>query len=101
MPLDLSQPALHIIPQSDPFHLLQYPAETSVPASIFINPEYKFVSAIKTPEEVSIVVSTSTAKGKTLRGIDELGEAKESDGPWKALRVRGPMELSTTAVMLV
>lgn len=94
MPLDLSHPALHILPQSDPFHLLQYPANTVVPSSIFTNTKYTFASVIKTPEEVSIVVSVARNDNEALRGIEELGEAQEGDGPWKALRVRGPMELS-------
>jgi hypothetical protein len=90
--LDLTNRALHIIPQQTPFHLLQYPPETEIPSSIFNNPAYSFASIIKTPEEISVVVShDSTEK---LLAVDGLGQAQESDGPWLALRVRGPMELS-------
>ena len=95
MSLDLSNPALHILPQSTPFHLLQYPHETEIPNSVFTNPDYAFASVIKTPEEVSIVVSCATSDDGSLKKIEGLGPAKEHDGPWKALRVRGPMELST------
>jgi hypothetical protein len=94
MPLDLSHKALHIRPQPDPFHLLQYSSETQVPASIFTNPAYSFTSIIKTPDEISVVVSCRTPGDGKLTSIDGLGEAQESDGPWLALRVRGPMELS-------
>jgi hypothetical protein len=94
MPLDLSHPALHILPQSTPFHLLQYPPDVQIPNALFINPDYAFTSVIKTPEEVSIVVSCSTTDNTPLREVDGMGLAIESDGPWKALRVRGPMELS-------
>lgn len=93
MPLDLDHPALHVLPQSKPFHLLQYPADIEIPASVFTNPKYTFASVIKTSDEVSIVVSCDS--NEALREVDGLGPAKEVDGPWKALRVRGPMELST------
>lgn len=94
MPLDLSDQALHILPQPTPYHLLQYPPETQIPLSLFTNPTYAFASVIKTPEEISVVVSSSTEDASKLTTIDGLGEARESDGPWVALRVQGPMELS-------
>lgn len=90
--LDLSNKALHILPQSTPFHLLQYPAGTRIPESIFTNSAYTFASIIKTPDEISVVISYQSEE--KLTALEELGEAKESDGPWLALRVRGPMELS-------
>jgi len=90
--LDLSHKALHILPQSDQFHLLQYPAGTKIPGSIFTNPAYTFASIIKTPDEISVVVSFKSQE--KLTALKELGEATECDGPWLALRVRGPMELS-------
>jgi len=96
--LDLSNKALHILPQPTPFHLLQYPAGTKIPESIFTNPAYAFASIIKTPDEMSIVVSCNTEE--KLSALEELGEAQESDGPWLALRVRGPMELSASLITL-
>jgi hypothetical protein len=96
MPLDLSNKALHILAQPTPFHLLQYPSDSQVPSTIFTNPAYTFASVIKTPEEISIVVSAHTKDETKLTKIDGMGEANESDGPWAALRVRGPMELSTS-----
>jgi hypothetical protein len=90
--LDLTNKALHILPQQTPFHLLQYPPETEIPSSIFNNPALSFASIIKTPEEISVVVSYESKE--KLTSIQDLGEAQESDGPWLALRVRGPMELS-------
>ena len=93
MPLDLSHPALHILPQATPFHLLQYPPSTPIPNTIFTNPRYSFTSVIKTPDEVSVVVSCLTDDNAPLREVEGMGLAKEN-GPWKALRVRGPMELS-------
>lgn len=90
--LDLSNKALHILPQVIPYHLLQYPAGTKIPDSIFTNPAYSFASIIKTPDEISVVVSFESEE--KLTALEELGEARESDGPWLALRVRGPMELS-------
>lgn len=94
MPLDLNHPALHILPQPTPFHLLQYPPNTSIPSSLYTNPDYAFCSVIKTPEEISIVVSLSTPNDEPLKEVEGMGLATEKDGPWKALRVRGPMELS-------
>ena len=94
--LDLTHEALHILPQPAPFHLLQYPAGTKVPGCIFTNPAYTFASIIKTPDEISIVVSQETEE--KLTALEELGEAQESDGPWLALRVRGPMELSALLI---
>lgn len=94
MPLDLAHPALHILPQSTPFHLLQYPANTEIPSSIFQNPKYTFTSVIRIAEEISIVISAETPDDETMKEVDGMGAAKEADGPWKALRVRGPMELS-------
>ena len=94
--LDLSHKALHILPQPTPYHLLQYSAGTGIPESIFTNPAYTFASIIKTPDEISIVVSCNT--DEKLIALEELGEAQESDGPWLALRVRGPMELSASLI---
>ena len=96
--LDLTHKALHILPQPTPYHLLQYPAGTKIPESIFTNPAYTFASIIKTPDEISIVVSYETKE--KLSALEELGEAQESDGPWLALRVRGPMELSASLITL-
>ena len=90
--LDLSNQALHILPQDTPFHLLQYSPNTEVPSTIFTNPAYSFASVIRTPEEISLVISHGSKEKLTC--IDGLGEAEESDGPWLALKVRGPMELS-------
>jgi hypothetical protein len=96
MMLDLTHKALHILPQSTPYHLLQYPAGIKIPESISTNPAYTFASIIKTPDEISIVVSCNT--DEQLTALEELGEAQESDGPWLALRVRGPMELSASLI---
>ena len=90
--LDLSNQALHILPQDTPFHLLQYSPNTEVPSTIFTNPAYSFASVIRTPEEISVVISHESKE--KLTDIVGLGEATESDGPWLALRVGGPMELS-------
>ena len=94
--LDLSHKALHILPQPTPYHLLQYPAGTRTPESIFTNPSYTFASIIKIPDEISVVVSCNSED--KLTALEELGEAQESDGPWLALRVRGPMELSASLI---
>jgi hypothetical protein len=96
--LDLSHRALHILPQPTPYHLLQYSTGTKIPESIHTNPAYTFASIIKTPDEISIVVSCNTEE--KLTALDELGEAQESDGPWLALRVRGPMELSAWLICI-
>jgi hypothetical protein len=96
--LDLTHKALHIIPQPTPYHLLQYPAGTQIPESLFTNPAYTFASIIKTPDEISIVVSYETEE--KLNALKELGQAQESDGPWLALRVRGPMELSALLITI-
>ena len=96
--LDLSHRALQILPQSTPYHLLQYPAGNKITESIFTNPAYTFASIIKTPDEISIVVSCNTDEKSSA--LEELGEAQESDGPWLALRVRGPMELSASLITI-
>ena len=96
--LDLSHKALHILPQPTPYHLLQYPAGTRIPESIFTNSAYTFASIIKTPDEISVVVSCNTEE--KLSALEELAEAQESDGPWLALRVRGPMELSRSLITM-
>jgi hypothetical protein len=98
MMLDLSHRALQILPQPTPYHLLQYPAGTKIPESIYTNPAYTFASIIKTPDEISIVVSYDSEEN--LTALEELGEAQESDGPWLALRVRGPMELSASLICI-
>lgn len=97
--LDLSHQALHILPQSTPYHLLQYPARTKIPESIFASSAYTFASIIKTPDEISVVVSCQTEE--KLTALEGLGEAQESDGPWLALRVRGPMELSGSSTQAI
>jgi hypothetical protein len=63
---------------------------------MFTNSAYTFASIIKTPDEISIVVSYETEE--KLDALEELGQAQESDGPWLALRVRGPMELSASLI---
>jgi hypothetical protein len=99
MMLDLTHQALHILPQPTPYHLLQYPAGTKIPESIFTSSAYTFASIIKTPDEISVVVSCQTEE--KLMALEEFGDAQESDGPWLALRVRGPMELSASSIYAI
>lgn len=89
MPLDLSHPALHIIPQPSPLHLHQYPISSTLPE--WTTRPLDFFSVIRTLEEVSIVYSHES------RIHDDT--TKEYEGPWRALRVRGPMELTMTGVL--
>lgn len=96
--LDLTSPQLQIIPQPNPFHLLQHPPSTSIPPSLLTDSRYDFMSITRTAEEISIVFSLSVdcdgSDAKAITGIDGMGEALKSEGPWRALRVRGPMDLS-------
>lgn len=89
MPLDLTHPALHILPSSTPFHVHQYPADSPLPEWSTL--PLAFFSATRTPHELSIVYSNET------RFQDDT--TKEYEGPWRALQVRGPMELTMTGVL--
>jgi hypothetical protein len=89
MSLDLSHPALHIIPQPTPFHLHQYPSDSPLPE--WASRSLDFFSVIRTLEEMSIVYANE-------KRIND-DTTKEYECPWRALRVRGPMELTMTGVL--
>jgi hypothetical protein len=87
--LDKTHPALTVLPQPTAYHLHQYPSTSPLP-SWTSSSSLSFLSMIRTPHELSIVYSSEER-------IED--EAEEYEGPWRALRVNGPMELTMTGVL--
>lgn len=109
-------PSLHILVLPSVFHNFKYPQSTAVPSEIYSSDKYSFVSVTKTSDELSIVLGykddPSQSRGDqeaskstgtfdpdrkvVVNRVEELGDmlAGRWTGPWRCLKVRGPMYLS-------
>jgi hypothetical protein len=121
--MDKSPPSLHLLVQRHLLHTLQYPPDTPLPPSLFSDERYSFVSVTRSPGEVTVVVGVSEefherqvetklekdGEGCTMQvarnikqgegelwDLPRLGRASRSAGPWRAFRVRGPLDLSVS-----
>jgi hypothetical protein len=102
-PPDKSSPALHLLVQPYLLYTLQYPAATHVPPSLFSD-KHPFLSVTSSPGEITLVIGrddergagdpTSTTTEEALWEDIGMGRPRESAGPWRAFRVRGPLDLS-------
>lgn len=103
-PPDKSSSALHLLVQPYLLYTLQYPASTPVPPSLFTG-KHLFLSVTSSPGEITLVIGRDDEAGGTnttssAAGDVELweelgmGRPRESAGPWRAFRVRGPLDLS-------
>ncbi|GFZ51477.1 hypothetical protein JCM24511_09244 [Saitozyma sp. JCM 24511] len=108
-PPDKSSPALHLLVQPYLLYTLQYPASTPVPPSLFTG-KHPFLSVTSSPGEITLVIgrddeaggtnTTSSAAGDVdLWEELGMGRPRESAGPWRAFRVRGPLDLSLTGIL--
>jgi len=88
MGLDKTHAALAVLPQPTPYHLHQYPASAPLPS--WTGSSSDFLSITRTPYELSIVYAGESRQEDN---------AVEYEGPWRALRVAGPMELTMTGVL--
>jgi len=95
MPIDKSDPAFHLTLDPNPFYLFQYDADVPVPASLFTSPKYTAMSVSRTPGELTIVLALASSLDgeKQISGVEAMGEAKESHGPWTCFQVAGPIPL--------
>jgi hypothetical protein len=104
-PPDKSSSALHLLVQPYLLYTLQYSATTPVPPSLF-SEKHPFLSVTRSPGEVTVVLGTSDTEDDSVvagpRAADRveswdglgMGAPAESAGPWRAFRVRGPLDLS-------
>lgn len=102
MPLDLTHPSLHLLLLPTPSHLLQLPPSPPLPPSL--------LSLLSQPHPPSTLLSLSFTSAETsvilpspvfARLEPELSSVPgyRVEGPWRTVRVRGPMELDMTGVM--
>ncbi|GAA5826920.1 hypothetical protein JCM5353_004766 [Sporobolomyces roseus] len=105
MALDLSNPALELSFSPHRLSIIQFSPTQKIPiqlVDLLVTPgkEVPFLSITRTPAEVSIIVPS-----KILNEIYPHGAAStedsplETSGPWLALIVKGPMDLSLTGIL--
>ena len=85
--IDKTHPSLAITPLPTPLHLHQYPADSPLPP--WASAPTPFLSITRTDEELSIVYASPR------RHDDDA----TYEGPWRGLRVAGPMDLSMTGIL--
>ena len=85
--IDKTHPSLAITPLPTPLHLHQYPADSPLPP--WASVPTPFLSFTRTDEELSIVYASPR------RHDDDA----TYEGPWRGLRVAGPMDLSMTGIL--
>ena len=90
MPLDKSNPVLHIEQLEAALRIARYPTDTAVPPEIFTRPD-SFVSITRTSDELSIVGSHDA--------IAALPHSDHTGGPYVALKVRGPLAFDMVGIM--
>ncbi|EST09956.2 GATS-like ACT domain protein [Kalmanozyma brasiliensis GHG001] len=101
---------LDVLIQAGEFTLARLPPASSIPTCVLnllsepLKPggEPFFCTVSRTHEELSILVSTST--GLAVKELEKAVGPSEGghglDGPWKAFRIRGPMEFHLVGVLL-
>ena len=89
--LDLNDSSLHLVTLPDDLWLLRFTADVNLPRDLSMDVPVDlacFHSVIRTGEELSIFT------GLPVRDSYEGLQAKE--GPYRAFRIRGPLDLSLT-----
>ncbi|GAA5834654.1 hypothetical protein JCM3766R1_003631 [Sporobolomyces carnicolor] len=103
--LDLSQPALRLSFSPTRLSIVQYSSSQRTPKALIdlltADESVPFLSITRTPAETSIIVPSKV--------FDDLSDAAspsapfenpiEASGPWLALVVAGPMDLSLTGIL--
>ena len=105
MSLDLSNPALQLSFLPTPLSVIQLKPSAPIPEALLTvlaggssSPSPPpFLSFTRTPHETSIILATSTFNSLYPASANE--QPHETSGPWSALVVRGPMDLSLTGIM--
>ncbi|CDU23953.1 uncharacterized protein SPSC_02582 [Sporisorium scitamineum] len=108
-----SYPNLDVLVRPDEFMLARLPPTSPIPPTILdllslpAEGKLSFCTVSRTHQELSILVSTSTERSWShlkaeLKPADGKGEKDGYgiDGPWRAFRVRGPMQFHLVGVLL-
>ncbi|WVQ94785.1 hypothetical protein IAU59_001867 [Kwoniella sp. CBS 9459] len=97
-------PVLHLLPQPNQYHTFGY----SLDIIPLIKPElyakYPFFSVTKEKDLISVAVALPKGEEGLIvdgevRGIKELGEAENWYGPWRAIKIRGPLYMGMTGIL--
>lgn len=86
--LDKSQKVLHLVTLPEDVFVFRYAASTKVPAELLNNNDGQFVSVTKSKLELSIVGPKDLVVNSGLPKSSE----EHHGGPWRILKVRGPLE---------
>ncbi|GAA6017430.1 hypothetical protein JCM11491_006655 [Sporobolomyces phaffii] len=104
--LDLSHPSLQLSFLPTRLSILQFSPTRRIPRALVElatapGRDVPFVSITRTRAEVSIIVETDRVveSSGSLSSDDEPVCPIESSGPWIALVVKGPMDLSLTGIL--
>lgn len=102
MALDLSNPALELSFLPTPLYIIQLKPSAPIPPALLAvlaggpsspNPP-PFLSFTRTPHETSIILPSDLCNSiYPPKGVEQ---PHETSGPWSALVVKGPMDLSLT-----
>ncbi|SPO20005.1 uncharacterized protein UTRI_00397_B [Ustilago trichophora] len=105
-------PNLDVLIQPDEYILARLPPTSPIPPTILdlvskpaSNANASFCTVSRTHRELSILVSTSSFRSWTdlkaeLEPVDGEQDGYGADGPWRAFRIRGPMEFHLVGVLL-
>ncbi|OCF34138.1 hypothetical protein I316_04087 [Kwoniella heveanensis BCC8398] len=102
--VDKAISVLHLLPQPNHFHTFSYPLETIPSITPDLYTKYPFFSTTKEEELISVVVAMPKGEDGMVvdgevRGIKELGEAERWYGPWRAIKIRGPLYMGMTGIL--
>ncbi|GAA5950450.1 hypothetical protein JCM10213_003582 [Rhodosporidiobolus nylandii] len=102
--LDLSNPALALSFLPTPLSVIQLKTTQPVPRELLAvlaggegAEEAAFISLTRTPAETSIILPTEVCERLYPASASE--QPLEASGPWVALKVAGPMDLSLTGIL--
>ncbi|WVF67189.1 hypothetical protein IAT40_001936 [Kwoniella sp. CBS 6097] len=102
--VDKAVSVLHLLPQPNHFHTFGYPLDVIPSIKPELYARYPFLSVTK--EEGLISVAVALPKGEEglivdgeVRGIKELGAADNWYGPWRAIKIRGPLYMGMTGIL--
>lgn len=93
--MDKSDPSLHLMVTSFLVYIAQYAAGQEIPPTVF-HSDMPFLSVTRSPGETTLLFCTTGNDQTPATALASLNlpQPGNQDGPYAALRVRGPLDLS-------
>ncbi|WVR09229.1 hypothetical protein IAU60_006293 [Kwoniella sp. DSM 27419] len=106
-PVDKLVPELELMAQPEEYWTFAYPLGIVPTLQPELYTRYPFLSITREEGVISVVVALPVGGERNaavevdgqIRGIVDLGKAVESHGPWRVIKIRGPLPMHMTGIL--